>query len=103
MSMKKTIKLFSLLVLTSLITTFSFAQEVDYTKKIINKWKMIKTEENGQDIQPKHDKLILDIQKKNNVFIYKYILKITILFCQKKHAFDIIYDFNITIKLTKIF
>ena len=68
MSMKKTIKLFSLLVLTSLITTFSFAQEVDYTKKIINKWKMIKTEENGQDVQPKHDKLILDIQKKNNVF-----------------------------------
>ena len=50
MSMKKTIKLFSLLVLTSLITTFSFAQEVDYTKKIINKWKMIKTEENGQDV-----------------------------------------------------
>ncbi len=64
----KTTKLFTLSVLASFFITNTFAQSSEYEKKITNSWKMIKTEIDGKEVEPKHDKLILDIDKRKNAF-----------------------------------
>lgn len=43
----------------------SLAQEADKAKQIINKWKIIKAEDNGATIDPPHGKMVLDIKKGN--------------------------------------
>ena len=64
----KTIKLFTLSLVAASFISNSFAQSADYEKDVVNSWKMIKTEVNGEEVEPKHDKLILDIDKRKNAF-----------------------------------
>lgn len=64
----KTIKLITLSLFASFFITTTFAQSPDYEKDVINSWKMIKTEIDGEETEPKHDKLVLDIDKRKNAF-----------------------------------
>ena len=56
----------SLALLVASFFAFSIqAQEVDKEKAIVNKWKIIKAEDNGKEIAPEHEKMILEIKKGN--------------------------------------
>ena len=61
----KSIKLTITLFVAALLAISVKAQDVDKAKVIINKWKIIKAEDNGAEIEPKHGKMILEIKKGN--------------------------------------
>ena len=63
----KSIKLTITLFMTVLLAFSVQAQDLDKAKTIINKWKIIKAEDKGAEIEPKHGKMILEI-KKGNVY-----------------------------------
>lgn len=57
-----------LLLLSFSVLSFAiFAQDIE--KDIINEWKMIKTEIDGEPASPVHEKLILELSKKNTFTI----------------------------------
>lgn len=58
----KSLKLIGILFLACFVTFNTMAQD-DRGKSIVKKWKMIKTEDNGTEVDPEHDRLVLQIEK----------------------------------------
>lgn len=60
------LRLLTSIILLSLLGTTCFAQK-EKQKLIVNKWKLIRELDNNKEVNPKHDKLIVEF-KKNGTF-----------------------------------
>lgn len=62
-------RLISRLFVLVFVVFASSANAQDFAKQVINKWKMTHFFENGSEVKPKHDKLLITFNKKNEFVI----------------------------------
>ena len=58
------------------IAISSYAQHAN-EKLIVNKWKMVKTTQNGDEVKPSHEKLTIEFKKKNKEYLVTAVLEET--------------------------